>query len=370
MSDEKPLPASPKRIQDERKKGNVASSRDVVSLVILTSVFELLFAGVTSFMGHMTTFIQATIASLDQPFATTAERIGSDGLLLFFGCCGIVLGITLLAGLAATWATVGFVFAPEALKEGIKKLNPGRYLQNLSSPATFMQLGIGILTMLMVASISYMVIDQSLASLPMLASATLPFAGAALLALLRKLVHCILGSLFGFALFDLWLKRMMHQKNLRMDHREMKQEIKESMGDPEVKREFRNRMTEASNQPIRGGGGKANAVVSNPEHYAVSLYYERGEVPLPLVLEKGVDEQAQIIIAQARADGIPVIRFRPLARLLYARGGPGYPIPRASFKAVALLYRVVEELRAGRLVASGTLEIDPEMWDGPQDGKE
>jgi len=364
MSDEKPLPASQQRIEDERKKGNVASSRDVVSLVILTTVFELLFAGVSSFMAHMTVFIQATIASLDQPFATTAARLSSDGLELFFGCCGIVLGITLLAGLAATWATVGFVFAPEALKEGIKKLDPSRYLQNLFSPTTFMQLAIGITVMLAVAGVAYQVIKQSLASLPMLASATLPFAGATLLSLLKFLVHSVLGSLFGFAMFDLWLKRMMHAKHLRMDHREMKQELKESMGDPEVKHEFRNRMREAANEPIQDGGMQANAVVSNPEHYAVALYYERGKVPLPLVIEKGADDHAQLIMARARAAGVPVIRFRPLARLLYARGGLNYPIPRASFKAVALLYRVIEELRAGTLVASGTLEIDPAMWDG------
>jgi len=156
----------------------------------------------------------------------------------------------------------------------------------------------------------------------------------------------------------------MHAKHLRMDHREMKQELKESMGDPEVKHEFRNRMREAANEPIQDGGMQANAVVSNPEHYAVALYYERGKVPLPLVIEKGADDHAQLIMARARAAGVPVIRFRPLARLLYARGGLNYPIPRASFKAVALLYRVIEELRAGTLVASGTLEIDPAMWDG------
>jgi type III secretion protein U len=366
MSDEKPLPASDKRIQDERKKGNVAGSRDVVSLVILSTIFELLFVGVSDFLSRMTQLIQLSIASLDQPFTITAERLGGYALQLFFGCAGIVLGVTLLAGLAATWATVGFVFAPEALKEGIKKLNPGRYLQNLFSSATLMQLSIGILTMLSVASVSYQVVKQALASLPMLATATLPFAGAALLTLLKVLVHWVLGSLCGFALFDLWLKRMMHKKHLRMDHREMKQEVKESMGDPEIKRAFRQRMTRAAQQPIRSGGMQANAVVSNPEHYAVSLYYERGKVPLPLVIEKGVDQQAQMIMARARAAGIPVIRFRPLARLLHARGGLYDPIPRASFKAVALLYRVVEELRAGTLVASGTLEIDPALWDGEQ----
>jgi len=366
MSDEKPLPASDKRIADERKKGNVASSRDVVSLVILTTVFELLYIGTGSFMQHLIALIQAAIDGLDQPFATTAARIGSDTMEFFLGCCGIVLGVTLLAGLIATWSTVGFVYAPGALKEGINKLNPGRYLQNLASPATFIQLAIGIVTLLVVATTSYLVIDQALASLPMLAAGTLEFAGTALLALLKMLVRCLLGALFGFAMFDLWLKRSMHAKNLRMDFREMKQEYKESMGDPEVKQNFKQRMQEASHEPIQGSGPQANAVVSNPEHYAVALYYERGKVPLPLVIEKGIDARAQIMIARARAAGIPVIRFRPLARLLYARGGLHYPIPRSTFKAVALLYRVVEELRAGRLVASGTLEIDPAMWDGPR----
>ncbi len=178
---------------------------------------------------------------------------------------------------------------------------------------TFIQLGVGIITLLVVTGVSYLVIAQALSVLPTLAAATLPFAGSALLTLLRRLVHSLLGSLAGFAFFDLWQKRRMHQQNLRMDHREMKQEIKETAGDPDIKQAFRERIQDAANQTIDTSKTKANAVVTNPDHYAVGLYFERGKVSLPVVIEKGLDAQAQAIVARARATGTPVIRFRPLA---------------------------------------------------------
>ena len=364
MSEEKPLAPTEKRIRDARKKGQVPYSRDAVSLVLLLTVFEVLFACVRPFMDSMQALIQAAIISGGQAFAPAAKRLVFDALWICGEAVGLVLLVALLAGLVTGWATVGLVYAPEALKKGMERLNPGNNLKNLFSPAILVKLALALFTLLVVVFICYHFIVQILGNVIELACGTLYYNGEQLLSMLRLLLHTLLASLLVFALFDVWFKRKDLQKHLRMDHQEMRREMKESMGSPEFKAAFRQRQIEAANEPVRSGR-TANAVVSNPEHYAVSLFFEAGTVPLPVVVEKGMDAAAERIMACARVEGIPVIRFRPLARMLYARGKIDAPIPKACFKAVALLYRVVQELQAGNLDADDSLEIDAAIWDGP-----
>jgi len=359
MSD-KPLPATPQRLQKAREEGNVPHSKDALSLGVLVVVFEILFACFDTARDRWNALMRHTLDSLSQPFASIAPGIVADAFTLLLVCSAVVLAGAALAGIAAAAATSGLTPAPKALSKGVEKMNPANFFQQFTAPDTWIAVALGIVNASVIATVVFIIVHNALPTLPLLSQGNVAFNWDCTLRLVKLTVRSVLGSMVGLTLFDTWLKRSQWQKRLRMDYQEMKQEIKESAGDPLVKSAFRQRAIEAAQEAHQSNMARANAVVVNPEHYAVALYYEDNETPLPLVVDKGVDDDAQAIIVVARADGIPIIRYRALARRLYATAQIDHGIPAETFKAVALLYRVIEEIRAGNLSAAQTLEIEDE----------
>jgi type III secretion protein U len=151
-----------------------------------------------------------------------------------------------------------------------------------------------------------------------------------------------------------------------MDMEEIKREFKESEGDPMVKGQRKQLAREWANEAPAAKTEKANAVVVNPTHFAVAMFYDPKEAMVPIVLAKGKDDIAQAMIQRAREFNIPVIRHVWLARTLYATGRQDSVIPKSSYEAVAQVYAVVNELVAmndlGRNVELESLGEPPESY--------
>jgi flagellar biosynthetic protein FlhB len=151
-----------------------------------------------------------------------------------------------------------------------------------------------------------------------------------------------------FAVIDLFWQRMRFRQKMRMSRQDVKDEMKQSEGDPVIKQRLRQIRMARSRQRMLADVPKSTVVITNPTHYAVALRYEKGEHAAPLVMAKGVDHLAAVIRKAATEHGVPIIENPPLARALHAMAEIGRPIPIEHYQAVAEVIATVMRLRRGQ----------------------
>jgi type III secretion protein U len=164
-------------------------------------------------------------------------------------------------------------------------------------------------------------------------------------AVVHGFFRILMGATLVFAVIDVIMQRHAHNKGLMMSLEDIIKEYKQSEGDPMIKGQRKQIAMEILNSDPVQATGTANAVVVNPTHFAVALFYKPGEVTVPMVCAKGHAETAQAMIAHAQSLGIPVIRHVWLARTLFATGKAGQFVPAPTLSATALLFAVVDYMR-------------------------
>jgi type III secretion protein U len=168
-----------------------------------------------------------------------------------------------------------------------------------------------------------------------------------MLSLVRATVRAVFGALLIPVAVDVWLKRAMLAKSLRMGYDEVRREFKDMMGDPQIKSARRSLALQWADEDAQSARPAANAIIANPQHFAVALRFSETDTPVPLVIGASADGEALALLALARRDGVPVVRFPCLARALYALGTAGEPIPPDTYAAVAFVYHLIETLEEG-----------------------
>ena len=182
----------------------------------------------------------------------------------------------------------------------------------------------------------------------------------------RFLIRVLLAALAAPALASVVLAKHYHRRGLRMSHHDTRQELKQTTGDPQIRARLRSALVEAlqaPSGPTLGDPRPGHALVTNPEHIAVMLHYDGKAQSVPVVVAKGVDEAARQIIDAARLTDIPVFHFRKLARRLYVDVHVEATIPADCYRAVAVVYRLVDELGALDARATEPIEIDDLFFD-------
>ena len=348
MSDsgEKKHAATPKKLRDQRKKGQVAQSQDVGKLLVLTALSEIALFTAEPSMQRFQQLMVLPMRRLDQPFVRALEEVLLESLLVFFSFALLMAGVATAIKLISSWLQFGLLFAPETLKPDFNRLNPLKQAKQMFSGQSVMNLLMGLAKAVLLSLILYVVIGPSLGALISLASGDLPSYVQALIVLFRHLLHVCLGLLLVLALIDLALQKYFFAKRMRMTQVEVTKEYKDMEGDPHVKGQRRQLAYEMANEEPKVKLPKleeADMLVVNPTHFAVALYYRPGQTPLPMLVEKGTDAQARELIARAKRADIPVIQCVWLARTLYTHE-LGANIPRDTLQAVAFIYRTLREL--------------------------
>ena len=348
MSDsgEKKHAATPKKLKDQRQKGQVAQSQDVGKLLVLTALSEIaLFTAETS-MQRFQQLLVMPMSRFEQPFVRALEEVLTEGLIVFFSFALLMAGLAIAVKLISGWIQFGFLFAPESLKLNFGRLNPLSQVKQMFSAKSLMNLLMGLVKALLLGVILYVVIGPSLSALINLATSDLQSYILALIALFRHLLHACLGLLLVLALIDLTMQKHFFAKRMRMTQVEVVKEYKDMEGDPHVKGQRRALAQQLAQEEPKVKLPKleeSDMLVVNPTHFAVALYYRAGETPLPLLVEKGTDDDARALIARAKRADVPVIQCVWLARTLYTKK-LGANIPRETLQAVALIYRTLREL--------------------------
>lgn len=328
---------TPRKLEQARAQGDVARTPD------LSSVFAL--AGAASVIAIAGGMFCRNLASALLPFIAHPEAIpvtGHGGVeiarYVAKAAAPIILAVLLTAGLAGAaggLVQTGLLFTPSKLAPDWKKVSPMGGFARLFGLDSLIQFVKSLIKVTMTAAVAWYVLKPHLGELQNLAEldplAILPFAAD----ILRRMVVAIGALLLVIAGADWMIQKQRFMSRMRMTKEEIKEDFKQSEGDPHVKAKQKQMRADRARRRMMQAVPKATVVIMNPTHYAVALKYVQGEDDAPQCVAKGLDSLALKIRAIAEEAGVPVIEDPPLARALYAAVDVEETIPQAHYQAVA-----------------------------------
>jgi flagellar biosynthetic protein FlhB len=344
--------ATPKRRDEARNKGNVAKSKELSSAIILLGAFSAIYFAGGFMVRGLSDIIRDFFTARPHQLETVAgmhtmltELILRSGVLL-----APVLLVTVICALVSNIAQVGFLFTLEPLSPRFDKLNPVAGISRLFSPSGLGELVKALVKFAIVGIVAWKIIGKEIPVLPGIIDRTTAEIVAYVASIVTRLIVQCGVSMLVLAAGDYWFQRWTFEKSIRMTKEEIKQEYKDSEGDPAVKGRIRSMQREMARRRIMQEVPKADVIITNPTHFAVALKYERGGMGAPKVTVKGADLLAKRIREVAAEHGIPVVERPPLARALYANVDEGQEIPEEFYRAVAEVLAYVYRLGNRRLV--------------------
>ena len=333
---EKTEEPTPKKLEDARKEGNIAKSQEVSGFAVLlvgsvvlifylkyvTFYLEDFFRYYTSFVG-----VELTKNLMFELILKTTEYI--------FILLAPILIAVLLAGIIGNVMQFGFLFTTKPIIPKFEKINPIKGLKRLFSVKTFVE---GLKTTLktfIAFLVGFLLFYNFLKEIPKLELMNFFqqirwFEDKAVI-----LIFSLLAVFFVFAIIDFVYQKYTYKKSMRMSKQEIKDEYKQTEGNPEIKAKIRQLQREMAKKRMMAEVPKADVVITNPTHYAVAIRYDKTKDEAPRVVAKGVDNLALKIKEIAREAGVMIVENPPLARELYKSVDVDEVIPPKLYKAVA-----------------------------------
>ena len=349
--------ATPRKREDARDRGQVAMSQELMAAIMLVGTAATLALGGTAIAEHAGTITvhaledlgELGIVELEGPAA--ASLIGS-AVRSALPALAIVLAPALALGLLVGYGQTGFQIASKALELRPDKLDPIKGAGRILGARGWVRMGLSSLKILALSGTVAAVVYLQRGRISSLAGQEL---GPALLGCMWIVGLALAAALALFVLIslvDVFFQRFQHDRDLRMTKQEVKEDHKNTEGDPHVRARVRQLQREMASRRMLQDVPKATVVVTNPTHVAVALLYEKstdGAPPAaPKVLAKGLDHMAQQIKALAREAGVPLHEDVPLARALYKECQVGDLIPEGLYTAVAAVIGYVYRMREQR----------------------
>ncbi|MBE2316912.1 flagellar biosynthesis protein FlhB [Solirubrobacter sp. CPCC 204708] len=355
MANDKTEKATPKKKEDARKKGQVARSQDVNGAAILLASILALNAFGPKIMEQCKLAMVQVIDLMKTPQVVDQKGIGELFMLVgqhIMLAALPVMAICLVAGFLSSAAQVGLKPMPGAMKPEFKKINPVSGFKNLFNPQHFaVETVKNIMKTVAVGAIAAMAVFPKLDEFAALVGTPPQDIVPEIASLVMTIAtRAAMAYLFIAALDFAWQKHK-HEKSLKMDKEELKQEFKQQELPAEIKSQQRRRAMEMSRSRMMDSVPTADVIVTNPTHFAVALKYESGS-SAPIVVAKGVDNLAHKIREAAKDAGVMIVPDPPLARTLYANVEIGRQIPEDLFHAVAQLLAYVYRVAGLRSAAA------------------
>lgn len=338
---------TPKRIEESRKKGQVALSREVNHWVMLLAATVVLVGLAPQALQSLHTLMRAHIEKAHMvPMATGGlGEVLEVTLFQVIGILSLPLLFLMFAAFIGPFLQIGPLFAPESIKPDISKISPFAGWKRLFSMRSIMEFVKGIL------KISIITLVGILLLMPVYDMVE-RFVGMPVITMLEELHRLVLLLMAGVlvvllvvAVIDLIYQRQEHMKKIRMTKQELKDEYKQTEGDPHVKARLRQLRQEKAKARMIQAVPEADVVITNPTHYSIALKYNPEEMEAPVVVAKGLDEFAMRIREVAKEHDIELVENRPLARLLFDTVEVDEAIPPQHYKAVAEIISYVFKLK-------------------------
>ncbi len=343
---DKTEPATPKRRNEARDRGQVAKSNDLTAAILLLSGMAALRVFAPRMMALMLHVIEENL-SIDDP--STFSSVDLRAIIVSIGmitltAVGPVLLAMAIAAAVSNFMQIGFLFTFYPLQPKLDKLNPITGVTRLFSTKTLVQLGMNLLKLALVVSVSWVAIENRLERL-MLAMVIEGWNQIILLSSLLYEVGLRLAAvLLVIALLDFSWQRYKFDRDMRMSKQEVKEEMRGMEGDPVMKQRRRKAQFAAAMQRIQSAVPTADVIVTNPTELAIAIKYDAEEMGSPKVIAKGADFLAKKIREIAILHGVPIVERKPLARMLYKTVEVGQEVPEKLYKAVAEVLAYVYQL--------------------------
>ena len=338
---EKTEEATARRKQKERERGNVAKSKDFESALVMAGAIGLLAVLAGYMYNTILNMMRDTFSNLEYFDATNA--IGM--LYPYFRYYGFIVlpffVLLVIVAIAVVRMDVGQVFSLEKVKINFKNLGPQRIMENVKrlinpfQPRSMVEFAKSILKLVIVAACGFSAVNSRKGDLLGLIGLEIPLAlhivGSILLNMIINM--CLAMLVLGY--LDKKYQTYEYNKSIKMTKQEVKDEYKDTEGDPKIKARIKAIQNQMARQRMMSAVPKADVVVTNPTHYAVAIQYDKTVAPAPIVIAKGVDYLAFQIRDIAKNNNVPIVENRPVARALYNKVPVDGIIPSDLYVAVA-----------------------------------
>ena len=340
-----------KKLADARKKGQIAQSKEVSNFATLLGMTFMvaLLAPFIAFQLHTSmarVFHQAALVHLD---AGSAGEIMFDLTLDALIALSPAFGLFMVLALLASLGQSGLLFTTEPITPKLEKLSPISGLKRMFSLKSIVEFLKGILKMSIVGAIAYTLVSPELDRAEQLLDMDLIDVLAEIQTLVIKLMIGVLGFMFVVAVADFVYQRYEFMKQMRMSRQEIRDEHKQSDGDPQVKARLRQIRMDRARRRMMAAVPQADVVVTNPTHFAVALKYDTETMAAPALVAKGADAVALRIREVANEHKVPIVENPPLARALFAAVEIDQQIPEVHYKAVAQVISYVYRLKGRKM---------------------
>jgi type III secretion protein U len=346
---EKTEKATPKKLKDAKKKGQVAKSQDLPAAFTFIASIAIVM-GMTDILYHyMADFLLGTFKLVsDSDLRASILNLFYKANEVIFLASIPVMGLVALIGMVVTFLSVGPVFAPEVFKFDIKKFNPIDNLKGKFKLKTLVELLKSIIKISIASYLIYLVMYNSIPVL--IQTVSMPITGALIVfhTFLMEVITKVGLFFIIVAVADFVYQKKTFANEMKMEKFEVKQEFKNSEGDPHIKGKRKQIAQEIAYQEGPTGGVKrAQAVVTNPTHLAIAIGYERKVDAAPYILAMGKDILAARIVKVAEQHNIPILRNIPLAHKLWEEGEIYEYVPEETYEALAEIMRWIAALEEG-----------------------
>ena len=342
-----------KKLDDARKEGQVAKSQEIATAFSLLALFVILRLA----YGFMGTNFQNLFARVYNNIPNVARTydgflpmhyiraILTNAMLTMLLLCAPFLIVAFLVAFISDVAQVGLKPTTKPLQPKLNKLDPIKGMKKIISTRKLFELGKSILKLAVMTVVIYNFFIGRTESLFLLYDIPLKQAIGLMGSLIIDLGIRIAAAYMVIAFIDLIYQKRKFNKDMMMTKQEVKDEYKNSEGDPQVKGAQKRRMMEASRRRMMQQLPQADVVITNPTHYAVAIKYDAEENDAPIVVAKGADYLAQKIKEIAKENDVEIVENKPLARMLYANVEVGELVPPELYKAVAEVLAYVYHLK-------------------------
>lgn len=348
FSDEKTEEATPKKKSDSRKKGQVARSKDVgvaITMVACTLAISMLWGSLVK------TFKSVLIYFLALPSLKDFNELTATNFIIFslLKVASVFLPFALaimIAGIASNIIQTGFIITGEPLKPSLGKINPLKGFKNMFSKRSLVGLLKNMVVVTIISILAYKYVKDKYPDIINISSLYISSLGDEIKKLVVGIFMQITLALIIIGAIDYFIQFRLHNKELKMSKQEIKDEYKQSEGDPQLKAKIKQKQREVGMRRMMQSVSDATVVITNPTHLAIALKYEEGgDNGAPKVVAKGADYVAIRLKTIAKDNNVPIVENKPLARLIYDKVEIDQEIPQDMYQGVAEILAVVLKIK-------------------------
>lgn len=336
-----------KRLDESRQKGQVASSKEInhAFMILGGALFVIMLAP-----GTLRSIEHTLVRYIAEPHLMTVDGAGLTGALrATLGDVGLALvmpfGLLVVLALFSGVVQHGVLFSAEQLIPKLDKISPMAGFKRLFSMKSMVEFIKGLLKLAVVGTVLALVVIPELSRFTDLPTYSVPDLLRYTAALSGRVLIAALAVVAVIAGLDMFYQRFAHMQSMRMTKQEIRDEMKQTDGDPMIKSRLRQIRMERARRRMMAEVPKATVVITNPTHFAVALRYVQGETEAPILVAKGADLVAARIRELAQDNEVPIVENPPLARALFATVDLDQPIPTEHYRAVAEIIGYVMKLK-------------------------